>query len=350
MTSFGLMDRVRERAAAAGVPLAMHLDLTYRCNERCVHCYLTDRHSDAGEMSTGTITSLLDQLAQAGTLFLTISGGEPFLRRDLFEVLEHARRLRFDVRLKTNATMIGEAEAARVKSVGVREVQISVYSHRPDVHDAITKLPGSFARTVEGLRRLRSHGVAVTIAHVLMRENGPDVDGVRTLAGELGVLCTTDVTITPTIDGDPAILAHRLPAVQLLPIFRDRKFAGDPVHSPPDPAAHQEALDMVPCGAGHTGCYITPRGDVYPCVQFPLACGNVRRESFQNIWRQSARLAEVRSIRGRDLTTCSSCSQVSGCSRCPGLAFMEGSMRGPSSVDCEKSMLRLRASSTGVCV
>ena len=221
------------------------------------------------------MTSLLDQLAQAGTLFLTISGGEPFLRRDLFELLEYARRLRFDVRLKTNATMIGAAEAARLRSIGVREVQVSLYLHRPDVHDTITRLPGSFARTVDGLRRLRSQGVAATIAHVLMRENGPDVEGVRTLAVELGVPCTTDVTITPTIDGDPRILGHCLPGVQLLTIFRDRRFAGDQAHSPADPAAHQEALDMVPCGAGHTGCYITPRGDVYPCVQFPLACGNV---------------------------------------------------------------------------
>ena len=219
------------------------------------------------------------------------------------------------------------------------------------MHDTITRLPGSFARTVDGLRRLRSQGVAATIAHVLMRENGPDVEGVRTLAVELGVPCTTDVTITPTIDGDPRILGHCLPGVQLLTIFRDRRFAGDQAHSPADPAAHQEALDMVPCGAGHTGCYITPRGDVYPCVQFPLACGNVRQEPFQKIWQQSARFAEVRSIRGRDLTTCSSCSQMSGCSRCPGLAFMEGSMRGPSTADCEKSTLRLRASSTtGACV
>jgi radical SAM protein with 4Fe4S-binding SPASM domain len=95
-----------------------------------------------------------------------------------------------------------------------------------------------------------------------------------------------------------------------------------------------------PCSAGHTACYISPYGDVYPCVQFPLSCGNVRNEPFLSIWRNSPQLRDVRSIRGKDLPTCSSCAHLGSCTRCPGLAFMEGNMRGPSSADCEKSFLR----------
>ena len=101
--------------------------------------------------------------------------------------------------------------------------------------------------------------------------------------------------------------------------------------------------DDRPCSAGHTACYISPYGDVYPCVQFPLPTGNVRAQRFDEIWYRSPQMNEVREIRVRDLPTCSTCSYMPSCTRCPGLAYMEGSMRGPSSADCEKSQLRASA-------
>ncbi len=151
-----LLSEVGQKAFNLGVPLSVHLDITYRCNERCVHCYLD--HDDHGEMTTAEIKGVLDQLAEAGVFFLTFSGGEVFLRRDFFELLEHARRLLFNVKIKTNAVMIHEAEAKRIRALGVDTIQISVYSHRPEVHDAITKLPGSFKRTIEGIRLLKRTG------------------------------------------------------------------------------------------------------------------------------------------------------------------------------------------------
>jgi radical SAM protein with 4Fe4S-binding SPASM domain len=105
------------------------------------------------------------------------------------------------------------------------------------------------------------------------------------------------------------------------------------------PALDAELLSL-PCGAGHTGCYISPYGDVYPCVQFPLPSGNIRSRRFLDIWRNSTQLNEIRSIRLRDLPSCSKCVHGSACTRCPGLAYMEGNMRGPSIQDCEKSFAR----------
>src|SRR2546425_6597593 len=107
-----LMQEMNERALELGVPLGVHLDVTYRCNERCIHCYLD--HDDHGEMTTAEIKDLLGQLAEAGVFFLTVSGGEVMMRRDFFEILEHARSLLFCVKLKTNAVMIKKADAARI--------------------------------------------------------------------------------------------------------------------------------------------------------------------------------------------------------------------------------------------
>jgi len=169
---------------------------------------------------------VLDELAAAGTFFLTFSGGEVLMRRDFFELLEYARHLMFAVRIKTNAVMIGEDEARRMLELGVDQIQVSIYSHRPEVHDAITKLPGSLRRSIHAIRFLSEQGLRVAIANVLMTAN---------------------------------------------------------------------------LQRGHTLAYISPYGDVFPCVQFPLPSGNVRRQKFLNIWNHSSELNEVRSIRARDL-------------------------------------------------
>ena len=81
---------MNQKALGLGIPLSVHLDITYRCNERCVHCYLD--HDDHGEMTTAEIKDVLNQLSDAGVFFLTLSGGEVLMRRDFFDIVEHARR------------------------------------------------------------------------------------------------------------------------------------------------------------------------------------------------------------------------------------------------------------------
>lgn len=334
-----LMAEMNQRALNLGVPLSVHLDVTYRCNERCVHCYLD--HDDHGEMTTVEIKDVLTQLSEAGVFFLTISGGEVLMRRDLFDILEFARGLLFNVKLKTNGVMIREQEAKRILELGVEQVQISVYSHLAEVHDAITKLPGSLKRTIEAIRFLRSQGLKVTIANVLMSGNLGDYEGVSTLAKELGATYTVDPTITPKMDGDRSILRLNVGASVLNQIFRDPNLVGDVEEfCAPPPPPDEDVMEGYACSAGHTACYISPYGDVYPCVQFPLPSGNVRTQKFLDIWRNSAQLKEVRSIRVKDLSTCSSCAHAGTCTRCPGLAYLEGNMRGPSTADCQKSFQR----------
>jgi AdoMet-dependent heme synthase len=335
----GLMQEMSGKALRLGIPISVHLDITYRCNERCVHCYLD--HEDHGEMTTAEIKDLLAQLAEAGVFYLTLSGGEILLRKDFFEILEYARKLAFCVKLKSNAIMIHEPEARRIRTLGVESIQVSIYSHRPEVHDAITKIQGSLKRSIDAIRFLKSHGLKVIIANVLMTQNRQDYPGVRALAAEIGVDCTLDPTVTPKMDGDRSVLNFNVDSSALEQVFRDQSLVGTveefcATSAKPD----EDELESLPCSAGHTSCYISPYGDVYPCVQFPLPSGNVRSQRFLDIWRGSTQLKEVRSIRLRDLPSCSTCVHGTTCTRCPGLAYMEGNMRGASIQDCEKSFAR----------
>lgn len=337
--SESLLQEMTARALKRNIPLNVQLDLTYRCNERCVHCYLD--HDDHGEMTTAEIKHLLEEMADAGVFILTLSGGEIFVRKDFFEILEYARKLMFCVKLKTNAVLIREREARRLRDLAIESIQISIYSHRPEVHDAITLLPGSLERSLAAIRFLKSQGLKVIIANVLMRQNLGDYPGVLALAAEMGVEATIDPTITPMMDGDRAPLSLGVSGSNLQQVFRDQALVGNVEEFCAIPAdAGQDELEATPCSAGHTACYVSPYGDVFPCVQFPLPTGNVRQQRFLEIWQHSDQMNEVRSIRLKDLPTCSHCTHVSNCSRCPGLAFMEGNMRGPSSQDCEKSFAR----------
>jgi len=272
---------------------------------------------------------------------LSISGGEPLLRRDCFENLEYARGMYLNVKLKTNAVMIGPKEAARIKKLGIEQVQISLYSHRAEVHDAITKLPGSWRRTIVAVGRLKANYVKVSLTNVLMKHNSGHAIAVKRLAEELGVGFVVDPTITPKLNGDWSITSLGISRQELEEIYHTEELIGDVAeYCAPVSAVDDDILEGHSCSAGHSLAYISPSAEVFPCVQFPMSCGSLRKQSFREIWWHSAALSELRSVRVRDLHTCSHCTHVAYCSRCPGLAYMEGDFRGPSSQDCEKSYVR----------
>ena len=333
-----IMDRLISRTVEKHRPLSVHFDLTYRCNERCVHCYLD--HDDHGELTTAECLKVLDDLARSGALFLTFSGGEIFLRPDLYEILAAARGLHFDISLKTNALLVTPERAARLREFGVRRVQISVYSDIPAVHDAITKVPGSLQRTLAAIPILLEHGLQVKLACPLMQENLMAYRGVMALAEKLGIPYILDLTITPMMDGSGGPLAHRASVSSLLPVLQDPLLhackphpgaqAAGALNAPPafgsavSSGIESLAYEDLPCSAGHNSCYISPYGDVFPCVQLPQAAGNLRREKFDEIWYHAPQLERLRAIRESQLPICSRCEIRSYCERCPGLALMEG--------------------------
>src|SRR6202044_816446 len=146
MPSTPVMDGLIRRTVQPPLPWSVHVNLPYRCNERCIHCYLD--HEDHGEMKTLEIKNLMEQLAESGTLFLTLSGGKIFLRADLFELLEFARSLHFHISLKTTRLLINAEVTSKLRDLIVRRIQISIYSADPEVHDPIPKVHGSVKRTL----------------------------------------------------------------------------------------------------------------------------------------------------------------------------------------------------------
>ena len=208
-------------------------------------------------------------------------------------------------------------------------------------------MPGSLARgSLAAIRFLKAQGLRVLIANVLMRQNADDYPAVRALAAELGVECTIDPTITPKMDGDRSIVSLRVSAPQLLRVFTDKSLIGD---SSCEPIAAAADLRRSGCPAvqrrTHRVLHLAVRRRL--SVRAVSAANRQRAvAAFRGDLEPLDTAEDVRHIRVRDLPTCSTCSLMSTCTRCPGLAYMEGNMRGPSSADCEKSQLRAGAATT----
>jgi len=146
-----------------------------------------------------------------------------------------------------------------------------------------------------------------------------------------------DPLITARDDGARDALNLRIDQEDLRKIFQDPIFNNErTIEGIENISCLINAMhDEVPCSAGHNICYISPEGDVTPCVQLPISCGNLREHDFEWIWRKSPTMLQLRSIRMGDIRGCDECHYMPWCARCPGLAYLEdGDLLGPSSAAC----------------
>lgn len=321
------------------IPMSVHLDLTMRCNEICLHCYRIEENRP--ELTTEEIYNLLAQLADAGALYLTLSGGEVFLRRDSLSIIQRARALRFDVRVKTNGLLITRDLAQQLVELGVSQVEISVYSMDAARHDKVTQVSGSLTRTLNGALLLKNAGMRVRFNCPLMSETAEEFDALLRWGEAHGIKVMFDPTITVKNNGDRAPLALRVTRDQLRNILSHPSVnqAQPPALSPS--SSRLGLVDDLPCSASHSNCYISPYGDVYPCVAMPVFCGNIRQRPFLDIWQRSSEMVRVRNIRTDNLDHCNTCTLADSCSRCPAQALLEnGSLTGPSTAACQQAAVR----------
>ncbi|MBP6835429.1 MAG: radical SAM protein, partial [Deltaproteobacteria bacterium] len=152
---------LRSLALAHGRPMGVHLQVADRCNHACHHCYQVQ--GEKGELTLEQLRSVIDGIADAGVFTLNVSGGEATLRPDLFDILRYARGKGFALRLYTNGFLIDEAYADELARIGLLEVHVSLYSSVAEEHDAVTRVPRSFERTVAAVTALRERGVRVVL-------------------------------------------------------------------------------------------------------------------------------------------------------------------------------------------
>lgn len=330
------------RASAAGELVTALVELTHRCHLACVHCYLDDKNDQekrSDELSTLEAQALISELRAAGCLFLTLTGGEIFLRPDVLDLAHHARDLGMAITLFTTGTLIGERRAREIAALRPWRVELSLYSTNPAVHDAITERPGSHAATTRALARLQRLGVPLAIKCPLMQANFDSYDDLKAYAAGRGMPFRADVTVTPTNSGHLGPTATR-PRLDQLAFFYGRpeirRFAAVQRKRP--------APDERLCAIGTRSCVISPTGDVFACLGYAKPLGNVRKQPLLEIWRDSPAARYLRTLRAAHLDACASCEKFSYCNRCAGMALCEhGDFLGPSAWACQLARAKEKA-------
>jgi len=302
---------LRKRAAGAHQLMLAHLQLTYRCNFRCVHCYCI--HDAPGrELNTTQWHAVIDQLADLGCLELVLTGGEPFLRPDLESILRHARARRFNVMLFTNGYFIDEAWADRLAALNIWSVELSLYGASERVNQAVTQRPNSLARVQRAVDLLLDRGIRLTLKAPLMRQLVHEVDALLEFARRRKIRISFTPEMTPKDDGDLSPLAHQLSPADLEAfLLRHTRTQIQP-----------DEPDARACMSGNTFAVISPFGEVLPCLQVRRSLGQVTEQPLAEIWNGANELLErLRGLRRADFELPAGTSRLT--QLCAGLNLTE---------------------------
>jgi radical SAM protein with 4Fe4S-binding SPASM domain len=324
----------------------VQLHLTERCNLRCKHCYQTGRNVD--EMSLVEVREVVKEISDTlnewrdayGIDFspsFNVTGGEPFLRGDLFEILSEIEDRGFDIYLLTNGILIDKRKAKGLFNLGVKGVQISVEGPK-EIHESI-RGKGSYAASMKGAKNLLDEGLKVSLNVTLSSINAGSFMDIVDLALNMGVHKLGYSRLVPS--GRGAGMLQEMLSTDTVKDLYEKIFSletgnlqivtGDPVASQ---SVAEDADDMgdIPsggCAAGVSGLTILPDGTIVPCRRLYIPIGNIRRDSFREIWSTSGVLEALRN-RNRYSGKCGACKRWANCRGCRAIAYAFSKAKGES--------------------
>ncbi len=318
--------------------------LTEACNLRCRHCYQGKPETDEMPLSDmrKVVSEVSDMIAawseNYGVTFsrsMNVTGGEPFLRKDLFSILGEIKQRGFACYLLTNGTLVTSERARTLARLGIDGIQVSIEGTE-DVHNAI-RGRGSFAASASGIERLVDAGLTVTLNVTLSSLNASSVKHIIAFGSRAGVRRIGFSRLVPAGKGR-SLLPQMLTAQQVRELYESllsleikdvEVVTGDPVATQMKTRSHGDAGNMVVsgCSAGVSGLTILPNGNVTPCRRLPLSLGNVRRDSLRGIWATSPVLEAIRDRR-RYKGKCKNCVRWALCRGCRAIAYAYARSRG----------------------
>jgi len=261
------------------VPFYLSLAVTNRCQGRCVHCYsYLQRDDDRSELTTAELKSVIDQAGRLGIFQIILTGGEPLLRKDMPELVRHARRRGIMVRLNTNSLLLDREMAIILKKAGLSQCALSLDDADPGTHDRMRGLPGHHARTLANLKMLRGVGIFSLVNIYISKRHlasGPE----KTIALAKGAGARGIVILPAVASGrweqefdqvpDESEMAKIRELQDLTMVFTER----------PSERSRCDALKKFVI-------YVTAQGDLTPCPFVPYAIGNIKEHAIDDMWRR----------------------------------------------------------------
>ncbi len=341
------LKQFNKKVAQQRIPLSGSIDLTHRCNVRCVHCYLGDKTSTGKsvgkELSTAQWTNIIDDITDAGCLYLLITGGEPLLRNDFADIYSRAKTNGLLVTVFTNGTLITDRILDVFEDLPPYVVEITLYGATAPTYERITGVEGSYERCLRGIQTLLDHHVNVKLKTVLMTYNSHEFYDMENTAKTYGVKFRFDAAIFPCFNGDRTPIGLRVSPEEAV----EKEFSDD------DRAQRWKDLfermtelpvsdKLYTCGSGATTFHIDPYGSLKPCLMVNSLKYDLLGGSFLTGWQDV-----MLGIREKEASAgffCNQCEQRLFCGLCPGFFETEnGAEEVCSEYLCAMGEHRLRA-------
>lgn len=323
-------ENTSKTVAESPVPKLISWNITLRCNLRCVHCYIDAREkASKKELSTDEGKLLIDQIAEVSRPIIVLSGGEPLLRDDVFELARYGTERGLRMSMGTNGTLITDQTARKLKSAGIKKVAISLDSSTPERHDEFRGVKGSWRRAIKGIEACKRNNIDVQINTTITQQNCDDVEDMILLAEKLGASAFHPFFLVPTGRGRKI---EDISPVMYEKMIRDVLEKGTKYNLNVRPTcapqfmriAEQMGLELKHqvrgCIAGLSYCRIYPTGEVTPCPYLPIKLGNIRERTFKEIWFNSGVLKTLRdfnNLKGK----CGVCEYREVCGGCRARAY-----------------------------
>lgn len=332
-----------------GISSAM-IELTYRCSEKCIHCYNEgatrnddeiSKRGDREELTFDDYKRIIDELYDLGLVKVCLTGGDPFSKSFAWELIEYLynKGVAFDV-FTNGQAIVNDAE--RLANYYPRLVGVSIYSGIPEVHDYITRIKGSWDKSISVVRQLSALAVPMNLKCCVMRPNVKSYYMVADIAREFGAVPQFEINLTDSIEGDRCASKYlRMTPEQLEIVLRDDNITLYVGKEAPNYGGQSKPMDDNPCGAGDNSFCITPEGNLIPCCAFHTLFGNLMKKSVSEIVGESKELAYWRSLTLNDYEECGRYEYCAYCNLCPGNNFIEhGTPLKPAEVNCYVAKIR----------
>ena len=317
------LERAQKKPKLNGI----QIEITGRCNERCIHCYIPNEMKDVGkDMRLEEFQSIVNQFAEMGGLHVVLSGGEVFLNKDIIPMIQYCREKDMQISILSNLIALKKEQIPLIKEANLSVLQTSLYSMDPNKHDTITTIKGSFAKTKAAIEALVAADIPVQISCPIMKANCKGYDEVLQYAHSLKCKAQTDFIMMAQSDFNTQNLANRISLEETESLLRDiiewdfeyhNDIAKKQIEIADDVVDKKRIAKRPLCGAGLNDCCIDANGDVYPCAGWQdFVAGNVFKTSLREVWENSPQLKTVRAVTRADFPECLECEAIDYCSMC----------------------------------